>query len=83
MLIAFKHRIFGSNFAYLFKHCSDSQPLAVVQIGDKALPSIISDGQGLLVKMLTTLELHWFRRKMATVSIKSTVKLLWVLICIH
>ena len=49
------HGIFRSNFAYLlysFLNCAD----AGMQNGDNALPSIIFAGQGLLVKMLKTLE---------------------------
>ena len=47
--------IFGSNFAYLpILTC----PVTGMQNGDKALPSIILAGRGLLVKTLLILELH-------------------------
>ena len=48
--------IFKSNFAYLFTLILSSHP--DTQNGDKGLPSIISVGQGILVKMLITLESH-------------------------
>ena len=49
-----RHGIFESNFAYLFYHC----PATGMQNGDAALQSIIFAGQGILVKMLITLEPH-------------------------
>ena len=39
---------------YLFLHC----PATGMQNSDEALPSIILAGQGLLLKMLITLEPH-------------------------
>ena len=50
------YRIFGSNIASLFILIFSSHPS--MQNGGEGLPSIILAGQGLLVKMIITLELH-------------------------
>ena len=48
------HGIFGSNFAYL--HC----PATGMQKDDEASPSTILAGRGILLKMLITLEPHFY-----------------------
>ena len=48
--------IFGSNFAYLFILILSSHPW--MHNGGEGLPNIILASQGLLVKMLITLEPH-------------------------
>ena len=54
LIILVAHVIFGSNFAYLFQYC----PVTGIQNGDKGMPSCILVGQGILMKMLITLEPH-------------------------
>ena len=50
------HRVYLDQIGIFirFEHC----PATGMQKGDEASPSINSAGRGLLVKMLTTLELH-------------------------